>query len=132
MNINICCIGESFPNNKVTYLGRVNRKKLIDIMGKSKLTFMNAENYLSLYVLDCIRSNLKIFINRKEFSYLKRYFFKESFLTYNSSSSDLKIAELILNYLTNYKKYNMQKIAKQNVNKINKENINYFSNLRIK
>ena len=131
-NIKVCCVGERFPNKKIIYLGRIDRPKLQKIIKNSKLTFISAENYLSLYILDSIMLNLKIFVSVNEFSYLNHYFFKDNFLKYNSLSSDEKLIKYIISNLKKYKLNNSQKTFKNNVKKINKKNINYFSNLLIK
>ena len=126
MNLNVCCIGENFPNKKVTYLGRVSRKKVKEIMLNSKLAFISAENYLSLFVLDCVNFNLKIFVNEKEYSYLSNFFLKTNFLKYNSLISEKKNTKVILNFLNSYKNQKSQKIFNDNIKKINKLNNNYF------
>ena len=126
MDVKVCCIGENFPNRKVNCLGKINRKKLKETMLNSKLAFISAENYLSLFVLDCINFNLKVFVNEKEFSYLNNFFYKKSFLKYNSLIPEKKIINLILNFLNNYKNNKSKKTFKEKTININRLNSNYF------
>ena len=129
LKIKIACIGEKFPNKKVDYLGRVSRKKSLQIMSNSKISLISSENFLSVYLLDCISSNVKILVTSKEFSYLNKFFFKESMIKYSNQKSNNKIFKLILK---NIKYYNQNKLKTQfrnKVKKINKLNLNYFSSL---
>jgi hypothetical protein len=126
IDVKVCCVGENFPNKKVTSLGKISRKKLKEVMLNSKLAFVSSENCLSLFVLDCINFDLKIFVNEKEFTYLNNFFFKTSFLKSNSLNSQKKNIQLILNFLNSYKDNKLQKKFKGNIIKINKLNGNYF------
>lgn len=131
-DIKIACVGENFPNKKIINFGKVSRDKVWKIMSISKISLMNSENFLSIYILDCIKCNLKIFCDLKEFSYFKKFFFRESFFIYDRSKDDIKI---IQNILFNIKKYKRKKIKtnfKNYVKQINKKNLNYFSSLLVK
>ena len=110
---------------KIINFGKVSRDKVWKIMSISKISLMNSENFLSIYILDCIKCNLKIFCDLKEFSYFKKFFFRKDFYI-GRSKDDIKI---IQNILFNVKKYKRKKIKtnfKNYVKQINKKNLNYF------
>ena len=128
-NIKIACIGERFPNKKVIYLGKVSRQKSWQIMKNSKMAFISSENYLSLFVLDCIACNLKLFVNSNEFMYLKRFISTKFLIKYNSLDPYQKLINLLLRNLKNFSHEFKTTSSKNNIKKINKLNRNYFSNL---
>tara|TARA_B100000902_G_scaffold155701_1_gene152144 strand:+ start:380 stop:1444 length:1065 start_codon:yes stop_codon:yes gene_type:complete len=131
-NIKIACVGENFPNKKIINFGKVSRHKVWEVMSISKISLMNSENFLSIYLLDCIKCNLKIFCNLKEFTYFKKYFFRESFFIYDRFKDDKKIIQYILSSINKPKRIKKTFNFKNYVKKINKKNLNYFSSLLVK
>ena len=104
----ICVVGDFYNNIHVTNFGFVNKKKIYDLLSKSKAALTSEENFFSLFIIDAINSNLKIISFNKTFNnpYLKKYFFfinkSENFLIIKKIVN--KILGLNFKYDNNFKK----------------------------
>ena len=104
----ICVVGDFYDNVHVTNFGFVKKKKINDLLSKSKAALTSEENFFSLFVIDAINSNLKIISFNKSFNntYLKKYFFfikkNENFLIIKKKVKE--ILSLNFKYDNDFKK----------------------------
>lgn len=63
-NYKIVVIGDN-PNlhNKIEFLGLKNRKEVEKILSETKYTIASGENFMSLFVYDCLTCGVKVFFN---------------------------------------------------------------------
>ncbi len=104
----ICVVGDFYNNIHITNFGFVNKKKIYDLLSKSKVALTSEENFFSLFIIDAINSNLKIISFNKRFNntYLKKYFF---FINKSENFSIIKekvkeILSLNFKYDNNFRK----------------------------
>ena len=77
-HLKICVIGDFFYHNNIVNFGWVTRAKAGKLIGKSKLAFNSAENFLTIFGIDCVNygtpvvfdKNLKSHIKLKNNSYI--------------------------------------------------------------
>ena len=82
-NFNIYVIGDQLNIFGVKNLGFVNRIKLNDILSKSKFSILSGENILSLFLVECLNSNVKIISNEKIIKINKNI--KKNFVYFNTN-----------------------------------------------
>ena len=104
----ICVVGDFYNNVNVKNFGFVNKKKLYNLLKKSKAALTSEENFFSLFAIDAINSNLKIISFNEVFhnKHLRKYFF---FLNKNENvfiikNEVKKILNLNSTYDNNFKK----------------------------
>jgi hypothetical protein len=104
----ICAVGDFYNNINVKNFGFVNKKKLYNLLKKSKAALTSEENFFSLFAIDAINSNLKIISFNKVFhnKNLRKYFFflnkDENFFIIKNKIK--KILNLNSRYDNNFKK----------------------------
>lgn len=75
----VCVIGDHFKNGNVTNFGWLERNKVLKLIQRSKLAINSAENFLSIFGIDCINNgvlvaydkNIKFFLKNKNTNYLQ-------------------------------------------------------------
>ena len=104
----ICSVGDLYNNINVKNFGFVNKKKLYNLLKKSRAALASEENFFSLFAIDAINSNVKIISFNKVFhnKNLRKYFFfinknKNVFIIKNKVK---KILNLNSRYDNNFKK----------------------------
>lgn len=73
----ICAVGDLYNNINVKNFGFVSKKKLYNLLKKSRAALASEENFFSLFAIDAINSNLKIISFNKIFhnKHLRKHFF---------------------------------------------------------
>jgi hypothetical protein len=64
-NKNIHIIGSFLNSKEVKNHGLIERKKVIDLLRRTKFTIISEENFLSLFFLDAVSCSVNIFYSRK-------------------------------------------------------------------
>jgi hypothetical protein len=75
----VCVVGDHFKNDNITNFGWLERNKVIKLIQRSKLAINSAENFLSIFGIDCINNsalvvydkNLKFSLKNKNTNYLQ-------------------------------------------------------------
>lgn len=117
----VLCVGDKIKNKKITNLGNISREKLMKILSKTKYTFNNDENYLSLFLIDSISNKTIVFLTKNQLQVFK-YFPKNNFIFY-----DLKKKEIFKNVnTTNHNKKVTSKKTIKIQNNIEKYMSNFF------
>ena len=92
----ICVVGDNFNNNNIKNFGWIERKKVIKLIQSSKLAFNSAENFLSIFSIDCINNGaLVVYDNniKPNLKYRNSNYIPVNFNNINSAS--IKILKLI-------------------------------------
>lgn len=89
LKFNVYCIGDQLTLKKIKNLGFLSKKKLNDLLSRTRYTICSPENIYSLYTLDCINNNVKI-LTQKNFN-KNIYKYKKQFIFIRSDFKDLKI-----------------------------------------
>ena len=63
--IKIYIVGDKLYMPNLKNLGYISNKKLINLLERSKFTLSSNENILSLFNIECINNNVKIFVEKK-------------------------------------------------------------------
>ena len=98
-SLNICVIGDFFNKSNVKNFGWVKREKACDLIKKSKLSINSAENFLSIFGIDCVNFGTNVIYDSHLMSslkYIKNIYTKINFTDVNHSS--LRIRALALNF----------------------------------
>ena len=71
---NVVTIGEKIKNKNITNLGNINKKKLYNILQKTKYSLLSAENIYSFFAIDCLSNGVHVFYHNasKPLVYLKK------------------------------------------------------------
>jgi hypothetical protein len=101
----------------------VEHKKLLFLLSKSKYTFFSPENHLSMFLLEALSADVKIFIDNKNKEILK-YFEKSNFI-FLDFTNEKKLLKKILFYLNVNFKMRKTKLKKNILNNINNK-INHY------
>ena len=64
-NKNIHIVGSFLNSKRVKNHGLIGRKKVIDLLRRTKFTIISEENFLSLFFLDAVSCSVNIFYSRK-------------------------------------------------------------------
>jgi hypothetical protein len=65
--IKVCVIGDKLEGANLFNYGYVSHKKMLKLICKSKMAFGSSENALSLFVIDCFNSGIKLIFDRSTF-----------------------------------------------------------------
>lgn len=109
----VITIGEKIKNKKITNKGYINKKKLYNILQRTKYSFLSAENNYSFFSLDCLSNGVHVFYNKQN-STLKNLKKNMTAINYNKQDLILKILS----------KRIKKKFKKQNI--ITLKNTKYF------
>ena len=100
----IITIGEKIKNNKITNKGYINKKKLYNILQRTKYSFLSAENNYSFFSLDCLSNGVHVFYNKQN-STIKNL--KQNMTPLNYNKHNLIIKILNKKIKKNFKKQNI-------------------------
>ena len=59
----VVTIGEKINNKQITNMGKVNKKKLCNILQNTRYSFLSGENIYSFFALDCLSNGVHVFHN---------------------------------------------------------------------
>ena len=107
----IYIVGDHFNNNKVNNIGNLARDKLQNFLARTKFSINSAENFYSLFAIDCISNNVDLFFDKKNF-YKKNLFPKENIHLINFNNFN-KSFSIIKNTIKKTRNGNVKKLAKQ-------------------
>jgi len=93
------------------------------LLSKSKYTFFSPENHLSMFLLEALSANVKIFIDNKNKKILS--YFENSNFIFLDFSNEKKLLKKILFYLNVNFKMKKTKLKKNILNNINNK-IDYY------
>ena len=79
--IKVCVIGDKLEGANLFNYGYVTHKKMLKLIYKSKMAFGSSENALSLFVIDCYNSGIKLIFDRNTF--LDDFISKKNITTVN-------------------------------------------------
>jgi len=98
----ICIIGDHFisKSSNIFNYGYLDRKKVLDLLKKSKLSFATGENILSLFVIDSYNCRTKIIFDKN--SMIKNRINSKNFLPINFNNINLSLKK-INKFLIDYK-----------------------------
>lgn len=68
-NLKIIIVGKKFKSKNIKNLGKISNKKLNYLLSKTKYTLSSNENLYSLFNIECINNNVRIFADKN----LKRF-----------------------------------------------------------
>lgn len=86
----IITIGEKIKNKKIINKGYIDKKKLFEILQRTKYSIISGENNYSLFSLDCLSNGVHVFYNKQNSS-LKNLRKNMTPLNYNKQDLILKI-----------------------------------------
>lgn len=66
-NFKVITIGQKIKNKKITNMGIIKRKKLLNILQQTKYAFLSTENMYSLFSLDCLSNGVHVFYNKENY-----------------------------------------------------------------
>jgi len=93
----IVVIGEKVKIKKITCLGSISRKKLNNILSKTKCAITNKENLYSYFAQNCLSHNLAVFYNH-EFTNLEKFKLNNFYaIPYNNLNEAYKIIHKMKN-----------------------------------
>ncbi len=90
-------VGDRFNEHGVKNLGYLNKKKLRNILSKTKIFISSGENIFNFFAIDCINNNVKILSNFKTIKIGKK--FDKNIIYYNTKKKFKK--KDIINLLNN-------------------------------
>ena len=61
----VAVIGDYYPQKKIINFGWIKRNEVFTLIKKSKLTFNSAENFFSIFAIDCINHSIPIIYDSK-------------------------------------------------------------------
>lgn len=100
----VITIGEKIKNKKITNKGYINKKKLYNILQRTKYSFLSAENNYSFFSLDCLSNGVHVFYNKQN-STSKNL--KKNMTAINYNKQDLILKILNKRIKKNFKKQNI-------------------------
>ena len=117
-------IGNNLPLKNYSNFKIVEHKKLLSLLSKSKYTFFSPENHLSMFLLEALSANVKIFIDNKSKEILN-YFEKSNFIFLDFSNEKSAFKKIIL-YLDADFKMRKTKLKKNILDNFNNEIYHYL------
>lgn len=61
----ICVVGDAFKHNNIQNFGWLERHEVFKLIQKSKLAFNSAENFLSIFGIDCVNNGTPVIYDKK-------------------------------------------------------------------
>jgi hypothetical protein len=93
----VVVIGDFFKEKNLKNLNLISKKRTNKIILKSKFTFAAPENIFSMFTLECLSLNTKIFYDKKQ-SIIKKFFLTKNLIPINFSNH-VKALRIIKNNL---------------------------------
>ena len=96
--LKIQVFGDRLNIKNISNLGKINNKKVNELLSKTKYTIISSENIYSLFLTECISNHVKILIDNNS-TYQINYF-KKSFIKFNFSNQLNKknLKKLLINF----------------------------------
>jgi hypothetical protein len=64
LNLKIIIVGDKYNGLKIKNYKNIDRKKLLNLLDRTKYSVMSGDNFYSLFFLDCLSSNVLTFFNK--------------------------------------------------------------------
>jgi hypothetical protein len=65
LNLKVFVVGDKIDNKKITHYSKLERRKLLDLLKKSKFTIISNENFYSLFCIDSMSCGVRIFFDKR-------------------------------------------------------------------
>jgi len=110
-------IGDNLPLKNYSNLKIIENKKVLFLLSKSRYTFYSPENYLSMFLLEALSRNVKIFVDNK-YRNISDYFTGNNFifLDFSNEKKLIKKIKHELNFNFKIKKTQLKKNVLKNIN----------------
>jgi hypothetical protein len=110
-------IGNNLPLKNFLNLKIIEHKQVLFLLSKSRYTFFSPENYLSMFLLEALSRNVKIFID-KEHRGIRDYFVSSNFIFLDFSNEQKLLKKIIfhLNFNSKIKKTKLKRNIVKNLN----------------
>ena len=95
-------IGNNLPLRNYSNLKIIENKKVLFLLSKSRYTFYSPENYLSMFLLEALSRNVKIFIDNK-YRNITNYFSSNNFIFVDFSNEKKLLKKIIFELNFNFK-----------------------------
>ena len=120
-------IGNNLSLKNFLNLKTLDHKKVLFLLTKSRFTFFSPENYLSMFLLEAISRNVKIFIDNKHRD-ISNYFESSNFIFLDFSNEKKLFKKIIFQLDNNYKikKTKLKKNVLKNLNHKLRHYLNEF------
>jgi hypothetical protein len=118
-------IGNNLSLNNFSNLKIIEHKKLLFLLSKSRYTFFSPENYISMFLLEALSRNVKIFIDNK-YRTISNYFESSNFIFLDFSNENKLLKKIIYYFNCNFKIKNT-KLKKNIINNLN-ANMGHYLN----
>jgi 3-isopropylmalate dehydratase small subunit len=89
----ICVIGDDFNHVNIKNFGWVQREKALKLMQRSKLAFNSAENFLSIFGIDCINNGILVVYDNNIKSNLK--YKNSNYIPVNFNNTNVASAKIL-------------------------------------
>ena len=93
LNLKIVIVGDEYNETNIKNYQNIDRKKLLHLLDKTKYSVMSADNFYSLFFLDCISSNVFTYFS-KSFKNSKVFFNNSSLQYLNYNKQDLSFFKI--------------------------------------
>ena len=81
---NVIVVGDFLKEKNIKNLKIINKKKLNQLLDKAKFTFSAPENVISMFTLECLSSQTKVFYDKKQ-SIISKFFSSNNLIPFNSN-----------------------------------------------
>jgi len=110
-------IGNNLPLKNFLNVKIIEHNKVMFLLSKSKYTFFSPENHLSMFLLEALSRNVKIFIDNK-YRRITNYFASSNFIFLDFSNEQKLLKKIIFHLNLNFKikKTKLKKNIKKNLN----------------
>ncbi len=114
-NMKVVVVGDKIDNKDIEFKGILSSEELNNYLSNTKYTIVSDENLFSLFTLDCIKHNLNIFYNNKNykvnesFESLRNKMFALDYSNYDISKKEITKKFNEINSLPDYKIDNFNK-----------------------
>ena len=110
-------IGNNLPLKNFLNVKIIEHSKVMFLLSKSKYTFFSPENHLSMFLLEALSRNVKIFIDNK-YRRITNYFASSNFIFLDFSNEQKLLKKIIFHLNLNFKikKKKLKKNIKKNLN----------------
>ena len=98
----VVVIGDFLSEKNVKNLNLVSKKKTNQLILKSKFTFASPENIFSMFTLECLSLNTKIFYDKKQVI-IKKFFYTKNLIPLNFANYQEVINKVNINLGKKYK-----------------------------
>jgi hypothetical protein len=118
-------IGNNLSLKNFTNLKIIEHKKLMFLLSKSRYTFFSPENYISMFLLEALSRNVKIFIDNK-YRDILNYFENSNFIFLDFSNENILLKKITYHLNSNFK-VKKTKLKKNILNNLNQKIDDYLN-----